>query len=309
MVALTRPGQRLTLPLPFAGALGSGGAVALLILLMPASILERLVSASGIPAILAAAEPPLGITARIALCLILAGPIAAFAWLGLQLAAGDRPLDLSQWTRWLKRADVHPDGPPRPPLFANRDLGTPFLDVRAPAEAPAPGPIALTAPPERPLPADLDQPLAAFDPGSVPTVPMAPPELLKPLAPPPAPVAAPVRPQLIDPGDRFETFEITPVQRKVAAEPVRRPSVSLRAPAPSEAATGAAPAAQTEPAPVVAETTETTVHALLARLERGVALRDGAAPVAETPPAPEAVRTGTLQDTLGDLRRLAIGGR
>lgn len=299
MDAVTRP-ERLNLSLPMAGAATGGGSVMLGFLLLPAWRLEQAVSASGIPAILAAAEPPLGYTARIALGLAFGGMVAAFAWFGLTLLVGDRPLvmpkwrirfDMAKWSALLRRTTQKADGAPRPPLFANRELGTPFLDVKA-AAAP---------PPERDLPLDLDQPLAAFDPAALPIAPLAAPEPLAPLAP------AQPRRQLIDPGDRFETFELTPIQRAEAAAP---PVTVVAAP----------PAPIVPPARVVTPATELSVHALLARLERGL---DHTVPFAPSPavaPVPDAVepavvpdassiRTGSLQDTLGDLRRLAMGER
>lgn len=37
--------------------------------------------------------------------------------------------------RRFRRADAHPDAPPREPIIASRDLGEPFMDVGAPAAA------------------------------------------------------------------------------------------------------------------------------------------------------------------------------
>lgn len=280
MVTVAAP-QRLKLPSPAVGAVAGGGLVAALFLFVPSDLLERGVIASGIPAVLAAAEPPLGFTARIALGLVFGGLAAGLIWLALTALGEGREMDLHKWVGRLKRA--RNDAAPRPPLFANRDLGTPFLDVKAPVASPAP-------PAEQALPLDLDQPLAAFDPAAMRDVPMPAPEPVKPLP----------RPQLIDPGDRFETFELTPMQRAPAStdRPIslRVPPVttlraqSLREPAPREAAR------------VVAPETETTVHALLARLERGIGARDRQA--SAQPP-----RAHTLQDTLGDLRRLATGAQ
>lgn len=89
----------------------------------------------------------------------------------------------------LRRADAHPDAPSRPPLFAMRDLGTPFLEVRASERCPvsaAPAPIEpAPLPVERALPRDLSQPLAAFDPGAIRDVPLAPPAKLPSLRPRP----------------------------------------------------------------------------------------------------------------------------
>lgn len=269
MVTLTRP-QRLTLPAgltsPPVAALAAGGVVAFAFLIMPAGLLERLVTASGIAAVVAAAEPPLGITARIALALLIGGGVAAFTWLALSVALdgeGQGP----GIGGFFRREDVHPDAPPRPPLFAARDLGTPFLDVKAPA-----GPLAEVSeqPDERALPVDFDQPMAAFDPQAIRDVPLPPPEPVAPLA----------RTALIDPGDRIETFELTPVAR-----PDLR---SLRvAPAVVEAE------AEPEPA-MIGPDTAATVHDLLARLERGLAK-----------PAPPP--RSPLENTLGELRRMATG--
>ncbi|MES2753573.1 MAG: hypothetical protein V4659_02800, partial [Pseudomonadota bacterium] len=69
--------ERLNLPLAPVAAAVSGGIVALGFLVMPGGLLERLVLASGIAAFVAAAEPPLGLTARIALGLIGGGGVAA----------------------------------------------------------------------------------------------------------------------------------------------------------------------------------------------------------------------------------------
>jgi len=46
----------------------------------------------------------------------------------------------------LRRADLHPDAPPRQPIHASRDLGEPFMDVGAFAPPPPPAPA-----PARPI--------------------------------------------------------------------------------------------------------------------------------------------------------------
>lgn len=290
MVALSPP-QRLTLSPQVKLAAGAGGLVALAFILMPSGLLERLVLASGIPAVLAAAEPPLGFTARIALGGTLGGLLAAFLWVGLGLLDEDVGVGKAVFAR-LRRGDRHADAPPRPPLSAQRELGEP-------AVAPPP-------PVEQALPVDLDQPLAAFDPAAILAVPLAPPEPL-----------APLRPQLIDPGDRFEMFEMTPLHRQPAVEPIDPPTrpLSLRVPPPNSLRTttlrDSTPIrvpAPVPPAPVervVTAATEGSVQALLARLESGLAT-----PCAPPPPAPAPVptlRTGRLEHALGDLRKLAVG--
>lgn len=295
MVTIARP-QRLTLPTrlppPPVLAAGAGGLVALVFLLLPGALLERIVTSSGIAAVVAAAEPPLGLTARVALALLVGGGVAAFAWIALSTVA-DAKLAEARPGGLFGRGDSHPDAPPRPPLFATRDLGTPFLDVKAPAE-PAPRRDAEV---ERDLPVDLDQPMAAFDPAALLDVPLASPEPVSPLA----------RPALIDPGDRFETFELTPVAR---ARPL-----SLRVP-PAAAAPEVEPLNDeprdripAAPPPMIGPEVAATVHDLLARLERGLVRPPAPAPVPAAPLMPAPAARHTLQDTLGDLRRMATEAR
>ncbi len=62
----------------------------------------------------------------------------------------------------VRRADAHPDAPPRKPMSA-ADLGTPMMEVGVGA-----------ARDERPIPVDLDLPLAAFDPKAILPSPMTP---------------------------------------------------------------------------------------------------------------------------------------
>jgi len=239
MVAFLRR-QRLNLPVaPLVGAV-IGFVTAALFALMPTEMLEDLVVDSGIAAILSAAEPPLGFTARFLLIFLVGGGVGMVAWFALFLLLGSRSIVVqhgvddgeAEQAPKLRRADAHPDAPARRPLSAVRDLGTPFLEVRAerplhmgvdgedaeviemvpaeivsaefepaeiervaiePAEIeavevdavatgslegepvavtepapvvePAPaGYLGLPAPDEQPIPADLDQPLAAFDP-------------------------------------------------------------------------------------------------------------------------------------------------
>jgi hypothetical protein len=229
--------HRLILPLaPTIGG-GLGLVVAASIAVMPAWLLEALVAKSGIAAVLAAAAPPLGPTARIVLLLMGGGGTALFVGLGLWLLLGKRTISIRSNVAeseipHQRRADAHPDAPPRPPVRAHRDLG-------APLEAVEVDPIV-----ERVLPVDLDCPLADFDPAAIPDVPREPIRAV-------APLVRFERPQLIDPGDRFETFDPAPVA--AALEPTA------------------------------------TLHALLDRLERGIARRPAR----------------NLEQAIGDFRRYA----
>lgn len=118
---------------------------------------------------------------RMAVALLAGLAVAGGAWLMLRNAGGPsrvvrvvrvaREARSEDTTPVLRRADAHPDAPPRPPLRAALDLGTPFLDVRA---APLP-------PAERAVPRDLNQPLSAYDPGAILDNPLAPPEPVAPL--------------------------------------------------------------------------------------------------------------------------------
>lgn len=328
----TRSRQRLNFSAPFAAMLGEGGAMrfvvplapaiamvlaalgALMFLLMPTAVLEDLVVDSGIASLVTAAQPPLGVTAHFAIAFIVALVVGGVSWFGLFLLIGTRSVVIGRDAREdgvpvLRRADAHPDAPPRRPVFANRDLGTPFLEVTA--DTPPPMSVAdavAYVPPvieERDIPADLDTPLATYRGPLDPPLPAPDPlplgrvgepvaEPAPIVAPPPVPepvVAMDPRPIRVvpdapvvvspveDPAPRFasheriETFELTPMVR----------SFETSAPLP--------------PA---------TIHDLLDRLERGVAKRKEV--VAPEPAAPEAEvpAAGSLEETLGVLRQLAL---
>lgn len=185
MVQLSRP--RLTPTAPLWGGAAAAGVIALTALLLPAALLENIVESSGIAALLPVAAPPLGATARAVLALGGGVGVGAVVWAAMYLLIGPGgPLASAPRTSdapLVRRADTHPDAPPRWPLSV-RDLP----------------PLAM--PGEQTVPGDLDLPLASFDPDALPPVPLAPVRALKPLAPAPAlPLA---------PGERLETFVLTP---------------------------------------------------------------------------------------------------
>lgn len=309
----------MNLPLAPLAAATLGVAAALGVLAMPLAVLESMVMDSGLPAVLAAAEPPLGFTARAMLALGAGGIAALLGWFIAFVLVGTRWLTVGKPAEAeaeaphmpvLRRADAHPDAPPRPPLLATRDLGTPFLEVRAAdndeegtpvddalaTEAasvtepetrsepqPEPetlnlAPAAIMPPLEQPLPEDFDQPLAAFDPTAIPSVP-------RPKPVPLAPLRRASRPAVFDDTERFEIFELTPpVRPQSYPEPLRFP-----APAPTEA--------------IARPETDASVHALLERLERGV-VRKGLATGMEREARPRDAERG-LEDALVTLRNLA----
>lgn len=327
----TRGRQRLNFPSPFAAILGESGAMrfavplapaiaivlaalgGLMFLLMPTAVLEDLVVDSGIASLITAAQPPLGMTAHFAIAFLVALVVGSVSWFGLFLLIGTRTIVIGRDAREdgvpiLRRADAHPDAPPRRPVFANRDLGTPFLEVTAESSLPmSVADVVAYVPPvieERDIPADLDTPLATYRSPLDPPLPAPAPLPLgrveEPVAAPapiiaPSPVAEPVvtvdqppvrvapeSPAVVPPAEdptprfasheRIETFELTPMVR----------SSETSAPLPSA-----------------------TIHDLLDRLERGVAKRkEVPAPEPEAPEA-EIPAAGSLEETLGVLRQLA----
>ncbi|MGI4733310.1 MAG: hypothetical protein ACRYFW_16425 [Janthinobacterium lividum] len=269
-----------------AGAVAAGVLVAAACLAAPTGALETLVVESGAAALVNAAAPPLGLTARVVLAAGGGALAAALVWAVLVLVSGERrvpaawtPAGLSARVRSrpvrravasdppsIRRADSHPDAPPRPPILAERDLGAPFLSIVAPAAEAVPAV-------ECPLPRDLDTALAAVDPAAIPAVPREP---IRPVASLTA--MAPAASPPLAPGERIDTVEL-------GADVRDRPD---------------------------------SIEALLARLERGARRRAESVPAATSPAerdepvspgaeaaAPPVTGRGSLEETLGSLRRLA----
>jgi hypothetical protein len=278
----------MTLPAATAAAVIGGTAAALIVLLLPTAWIEGQVARSGLPDVLAAAAPPLGLTARLALVLLLGGVAAALMWGMGRIVFGRLPVvvrlprmpqrkaaprEIAAITAVteptavpvLRRSDAHPDAPARAPVLAMRDLGTPFLEVtaRSSVEAVAAEPV------EQPLPADLDLPLAAFDPHALP----------------PQIVSTPVRP----------LFRVDEASGEDAAAVLLTPQIRAGFAAPFEP--------EPEPEPPLEEA---STRALLVRLERGLARREqaeGATRLARGGAGDE-----SLQATLASLRRWATTG-
>jgi hypothetical protein len=164
-------------------------AVAFAAFAMPGDLMARLVEGSGLPSLLSAAEPPLGMKARIGVGLI--GAVGAFGLVFILLRLLDRTglesrraaseLELEQEAPRPRRRDFHPDAPAPRPISALRDLGEPAppqppissLWPEAPAQAgweaaaeiepeperalepvsePEPEPLVLSAPEPEPAP-------------------------------------------------------------------------------------------------------------------------------------------------------------
>ena len=197
--------------LPLSVAVLVALAVAIAIAVVPMWRIEAVVSQTGLPAFLSIAAPPLGWTARAALMLFAALTVAVPVWIALHLLVGRGPVALpssdaveEEAPPSVRRADAHPDAPPRPPVRAARDLGQPFLDPVVPVE------------PEVPLPRDLNTPMAMFDPEALPMVPAAPPPTVRPLFRP-----------AVEPDSVAEVEPAPPPPEEPAAEPAQAaPSLS-----------------------------------------------------------------------------------
>jgi hypothetical protein len=125
-----------SLPLDLPMAAFAALAVAFVAFAMPDDLFGQAIAATGLPNILAAAEPPLGAKARAAV--ILVASVATFlgVWTVLKAigrksakpAKASKPAPVQQAHEGaprLRRADTHPDAPSRRPLFAGLDLGEP----------------------------------------------------------------------------------------------------------------------------------------------------------------------------------------
>ena len=103
---------------------------------MPEGLFARLVLASHIPDFLAAAQPPLGMKARLAVIGAVALLVYAAVWTLMRaldsIGGSPRPAaaepEAEEEAPRLRRADAHPDAPSRRPIFAGRDLGEPAFD-------------------------------------------------------------------------------------------------------------------------------------------------------------------------------------
>jgi hypothetical protein len=261
---------------------------------MPGDLLTGLVEASGLPSLLSAAAPPLGLKARLGVGLI--GAAGAFAIVfallrlldrsGLEPRRAPKPrrpvIELDQPIEdeapRLRRRDFHPDAPARRPISAVRDLGEPAPPqppVAAPwPEAPEPAgwqgqaepearheePEAVV--PDRPVPERQPLWLDGFQPEPRPEPPVE-----------PAPLDAEPQPVVLD---------------RIEPEP--------EAPPPVEG--------------------DESLPDLMARLEQGLARRAPPAPAAapasapSPPPAPApepfpAAADDRLQNAIESLQRLA----
>ncbi len=265
MVALVR--QTLIRSLPLYGAVAGGLIAATAILLISTAALEALVWTTGVAALVPMAAPPLGTTARALLALGGGALVGALLWSSLFLLFGPGGVFAKRVPREdgvpvIRRADAHPDAPPRKPMSA-ADLGTPMMEVGVGAGLGGGlgGGLGMGRD-ERTIPVDLDLPLAAFDPKAILPVPMEPVRPVTPLAQPT--MMAPVIE--LSPTAKPATFVtaplVEPIEQRVEVAADEMPEIN-------------APTPIARPARALAEpTSPPTIEALLRRLEQG-ALRRG----------------------------------
>lgn len=122
--ALSRRIGRFPIELPAAAL--AAVAVALATMALPDWRFESAITASGLPAVIPAAQPPLGQTARLLVALLLAGASFTAVWLGLR-ALDRKPVGDDFPT--FRAADLHPDAPRRRPILAEAEFGAPADDL------------------------------------------------------------------------------------------------------------------------------------------------------------------------------------
>jgi hypothetical protein len=257
-------------------------AVAFAAFAMPGDLMARLVEASGLPGLLSAAAPPLGLKARLGVSL--GGALAAFGIVFVLLRLLDRTgfearrprpeprlepryqpeeVEEPEEAPRLRRRDFHPDAPARRPISAIRDLGEP-----APPQPPIASPW-----PEAPAPPGWE-PESVAEPALEPS-----PLLLTDPEPEPEP----------DPAPEYRDDYLPDYRSEPRDEALPTP----------EAVPDPAPAADTQSA---------SLDALMARLEQGLARRARPAPAPEPAPASEEVRhevDDRLQNAIESLQRFA----
>ena len=192
-------------------ALLAGGATAALLMLMPLDALQNLVIDSGLPFLLAAAEPPLGMKARLLLAGV--GGVAAFAVIfGVMRLLGRKPARPTRWgaedsdTRVeaaprMRRRDLHPDAPTPAPISALRDLGEPD-------SARAPEPVLI---PTETLPEAEDEELILSEADAI--------DEPAPL-PAPVPAAAPAAPSVQPQGQESIAELLARLERAIEKKPL-----------------------------------------------------------------------------------------
>lgn len=196
----------------------------------------------------------------------------------------------------LRRADRHPDAPVREPIFASRDLGSPFMEVGA--FAPTSDEPVDTAKTRASIPdgdyAEIEP--AAIDEAPVDEAPLAADPVPVRAEPEPEPIAIEPEPAVLEPAV-LEPVVLEPVVLEpVIAEPMAvEPAVAAEMPSPI-----AAFAPEDEPAPTPARAQRQSIAAMMDRLSAGLERRAANGEAPAIPP-----RAPALRDALDELNRLA----
>ncbi|HEX8224556.1 MAG TPA: hypothetical protein VF605_12130 [Allosphingosinicella sp.] len=257
---------------------------------MPDPLFSGLVETSRLPDFVAAARPPLGDTARSAATGAAALGTFAAVWalmalLGRAPARREAAPEPAIQVPRQRRADAHPDAPPRPPLLA-RDLGEPLeLDEIAPE------PAEETVFEERFEEADR-RPLPGFLVAQEPE--LEPEPEAEPVDPEPQPIAE------AEPEPEAWTRPI--VEPEPEAEPVQ-----------AAAAVPIAELAARLPEAEPEETNDQSLSQLVNRIEFGMSRKRQALPAVDLPPAeppsPEQEKVGhRLRSAISDLQKIASSG-
>jgi hypothetical protein len=119
-----------------------GMVASILVLATPGWLFERGVVASGLPDIIAAAAPPLGDKAQIMAAIVAALGTTCSLWLVPTISGRiikarriEHQGDTLETRSEIVEYRPHPDSPVRRPLFAESDLGAPFMSDEAIAHA------------------------------------------------------------------------------------------------------------------------------------------------------------------------------
>ncbi len=328
--------------LPFAPIVAGLFALSAAVLVMatPGWLLEVLVEKTGIASVLSAAAPPLGMKARALMAILAALGTGLVFWIGLTPFA--RLLDRKPKTKF--KRDVAPsvdqasdspvdlDSKPvsddiarrlRRPIFADRELGAPFMSKEALAFAPilAPSEIDPVAPDELMLDMSYaqgaEEPALTLDP---PAHVVDDQEVVEPFAPEAyAPVAFDLPPadNFVMPPAPVSTGPVSAAPEFVAADfAAAAPTIPVLPP--YDAHSGESIAEMVERLERGLERRSAAISAARAAADAAVAVQavEAAAPAAYNPAQASGSLAGAqrevdsaLQQALNTLERLAAGGR
>jgi hypothetical protein len=266
---------------------------------MPEPLFSGLVETSRLPDLLAAAQPPLGQTARLAAVGAAALVTFSSVW-GLMAAIGRVPIQRKPEAEpeaeapRLRRADAHPDAPARRLLLA-RDLGEPLdLDDFPKAESEAEE--------------------AEFEPAEAETAGHRPlPGFLVPQAPEPEPLAETIleeseaEPEAAGAGLEWLEADSAP-DPDLEPEPMQQPPIVRPAeagPLPLSELAAQLPRAEADP--------DQSLSQLVNRIEFGLSRKRQALPAADLPPVEDAPvepeKVGhRLRSAINDLQKIASTG-